>query len=556
MRASSADLGWPGAIGLAAAAAGAFTVAFPPLDLWPLVPAAPALLALLALRARSRWVAIVPAVLAHLAMWLWLERWLIGVTRPGYPLLAAYLALYAGAFVVIVRGIGRHPRGAGRPMAVVVPVVWVGLECLRGTVVLNGYPWYLLAHPLVACSPLVQSADLLGTFFVSFLAAGLAGAAVDGWRWRTGHLGPRRAATAIAAAAAVLLLDLGYGWWRPTGTSNARPGPTIVAVQTNLPQDNKISWTREDQVRDVASFLSLTREAYANVDGPVDLLVWPETMLPVRGLEPDTLGRLKTWQQDQEVAFAQDVFDLGRELRTPMLVGCASYRDLDVDAATQRWVWAAHYNSAYLLDGAAVLGRYDKVFLTPFGEVMPYVSAWPWLEDHLLGLGASGMSFTLDAARAPTRLRLPFRGGDLTLAVTICFEDTVARVCRRAVYERGRKRASLIVNLTNDGWFAGHDEGRARHVQIARFRCIENRVPMIRCVNTGHTVSIDADGRVVGTIGTGGYGEARRAGWLAAPVVLDERSSVYGRIGDAWAWFCLLGTALFALGAVYGRRQG
>ncbi len=83
MRASSEDLGWPGAIGLAVAAAGVFIVAFPPLDLWPLVTAAPALLALLALRARSRCVAIVPAVLAHLAMWLWLERWLIGVTRPG-----------------------------------------------------------------------------------------------------------------------------------------------------------------------------------------------------------------------------------------------------------------------------------------------------------------------------------------------------------------------------------------------------------------------------------------------------------------------------------------
>ena len=48
-------------------------------------------------------------------------------------------------------------------MTVVVPVVWVGVECLRGELVLDGYPWFLLAHPVVAWPAPAQSGDLFGT---------------------------------------------------------------------------------------------------------------------------------------------------------------------------------------------------------------------------------------------------------------------------------------------------------------------------------------------------------------------------------------------------------
>src|SRR2546428_56448 len=56
-----------------------------------------------------------------------------------------------------------------------VPALWTAVEFLRGQIAFDGYPWYLLAHPLVAWLPLVQSADLLGAYFISFLAAMPAG---------------------------------------------------------------------------------------------------------------------------------------------------------------------------------------------------------------------------------------------------------------------------------------------------------------------------------------------------------------------------------------------
>ena len=126
--------------------------------------------------------------------------------------------------------------------------------------------------------------------------------------------------------------------------------------------------------------------------------------------------------------------------------------------------------------------------LTPFGETMPYISSWPWLEEKMLAVGAEGMSFNLDASRAINRLTLgwtPRSDGtqassllkpqaSLILATPICFEDTVARVCRKMIYSGRRKTADIFVNLSNDGWFSSFDARRKQHAQIARFRCIDD----------------------------------------------------------------------------------
>jgi apolipoprotein N-acyltransferase len=117
-------------------------------------------------------------------------------------------------------------------------------------------------------------------------------------------------------------------------------------------------------------------------------------------------------------------------------------------------------------------------------------------------------------------------------------------------YEAGHKRADLLVNLSNDGWFSTHQGDRKLHAQIARFRCIENRVPMVRCVNTGLSLSIDSCGRVVGAVGQGRYGTSQQAGALYAQPRLDARQTLYGRIGDVFPVACLIVTILL-LGWTY-----
>src|SRR5690606_11264799 len=155
----------------------------------------------------------------------------------------------------------------------------------------------------------------------------------------------------------------------------------------------------------------------------------------------------------------------------------------------------ARYDSALLFSpgGEEAPPRYDKLHLTPFGEIMPYVHRWPEVQNWLLSLAAQGMRFDMTPGRAPKRLTVSLSEGgplkSIQIATPICFESTMPGVCRRLVWA-GEGRADVLVNLTNDGWFGDMEGGREQHLQIGRFRAIENRVPMVRSANTGISAAI------------------------------------------------------------------
>ncbi len=541
-------------IGAAAVAhAVLFVLAFPGAGVWPLAFVAAAPLVWLAMVSRGSTRRVLIVVFAvQVCMWLWVMRWVFDVTAAGYLLLCMYLSGYAVAFVWITRDIGRT---FAWPAAFVAPVIWVGLECARGQLLFNGFPWFLAAYPAVEWPLLVQSADVLGTYFVSFLVVMVGGLLADVWRARTGRLSRRALLVATAATVALHGANLLYGVVRIDPGDAGGGGPVVLAIQTNLPQDNKIAWTPQQQVQDVAGFVELTLAAAAAAAVTPDVVVWPETMLPGFGLEPGAIDASVEHGLVEPALFARTIARLAGDLGVPVLVGSPSFIGMGV--RQMKWTWIAHYNSAYLVTGSPPYPRYDKSFLTPFGETMPYISAWPWLERQLLGFGAGGMQFDLDSNPVVTRFEVSWSDGTAVLATPICFEVTIGRVCRRMIYQDGVKRADALVNLSNDGWFGSNDAGRRQHVQVARFRCVENRVPMIRSVNTGMSVAIDSSGRLIGPLAVTGDGfvaTPRSPGWLLAELPLDRRSTVYGRIGDVWGWACLLSTVGLCIAAAIVRR--
>jgi apolipoprotein N-acyltransferase len=525
--------------------------------------AAPLPLIWLAVGAATTRRALLTVFAVQLLMWLWMQRWIIAVTVAGYPALAVYLALYPALFVWLVRRLMRHPVMGRWPFAFVVPVVWVGIECLRGSLVFNGFPWFFAGHPLIEWPLLAQSADVLGVYGLSFLVVMTGALGADWLRARAGSLSRRAVTTALAVTLGLHAANSAYGAWRLGQRATIETGPTVLAIQTNLPQDNKIGWEPIRQIEDLAGFVDHTERSWAEAvaagESP-DLVIWPETMLPGFGLEPETIQALVEGDFFPGDSFSRTARQLADRLGVPLLVGSPCFVGLRVDV--DRWAWDRQYNSAYLVTGRPPYQRYDKVFLTPFGETMPYISAWPWLEKKLLALGARGMTFDLDTPPGIVRLELGWTppGSDsatsVTLATPICFEDTVAPLCRRMVHDGGRKVADVLVSLSNDGWFGDNDAGRMQHAQASRFRCIENRVSMVRSVNTGMTVAIDSAGRLIERAGPGRYGSAGGPRGLRAELPLDSRSTVYGRVGDLWGWLCLAGTAGLGAWATVGRRWG
>jgi apolipoprotein N-acyltransferase len=205
-----------------------------------------------------------------------------------------------------------------------------------------------------------------------------------------------------------------------------------------------------------------------------------------------------------------------REHSVPLLVGSPAYAKWSSSA---RW-FHERYNSAVLLiPGRSTELRYDKVHRVPYGEYLPWVEGRPW-----------------------------------RLAAPICFEDVMTYVPRKMVWdEKGKKRVDVLVNISNDGWFAGTAQA-PQHEQIARFRCIENRVPMARAVNTGISGFIDSAGRIIARVAVDGRTQ-EVAGVATARVMRDDRVTVYGALGDSLAVGCVVASFVLLAMAAADRVQ-
>ena len=506
-------------------------LAFPPWNLWWLIFIAPTPLVIAATSSlRFRWTATL-LFLPMVGTWL-LHQWWVGeVSAAGLLPMAAYLAAWTPLIAWAIARLARSRRLQAWPLAALVPIAWTGIELLRATVVFDGYPWYLLGQPLVEWLPLAQPADIGGVTMLAILPGITGGLLADLIRHRHAV---RKQAVTCGLAVVVLIAWVGYGVFRIESTPKNMAGPTILAIQTNLPQSNKVAWTAEQQWEDAVEFARETVAAFrqaSEAGDRIDLVAWPETMLPGVGLEPASTSVMQNAGWWPGTRFADLAVELQKALGVPILLGSGSYQGLQVigQGAQGQLEWEQRFNSVYLLDerGLEATDRYDKVFLTPFGERMPYISAWPWLEQKLLDLGARGMSFDLSAGDQPVPLNFQSPQADsIRIGTPICFEDTVPQACSALVWKGGEKAAPVLVNASNDGWFGTSRGPRASHLQLARFRSIENRVPMVRVVNTGTSAWIDSNGRIRASC------QPLVPGWLVARTEMDDRQPLFASVGQ------------------------
>lgn len=551
---------------LAAAAAG-FThglllaLAFPPIGFSGLVFVAALPLVWISLVGRRRpfvtafWVGI-----GTMPWWGLAHIWITAVSALGFFPLAAIL----GAYTMLAVWISARVLRAGPSLIWLFPVVWVGVEFLRGVVLFDGYPWYLLAHPLADARVLLWPAAFVGTFAVSLLVTLPATALLA---WVTGHR--MQAASLAAVALAWPALGLVLDPW-PTASSTLRVG----IVQTNVAQNRKIAWSAEQRYNDWQRMRELI---VAVAREHPDLIVLPEAMSPGMTIDPQSFraemeadlywSRIAPDGVREDISatmLTEELFILQRMLDIPILIGGAYYDHLKIVEADEGYSYNSdgRYNSVFVVnEGLPPKTRYDKVLLTPFGETMPYISASPWLEHKLLALGASGMQFDLEPGKslAPVAVHLA-EGDTVRIATPVCFEATMPWVCRRLVGPDAA-HAEIMINLTNDGWFGTWDASRKHHLLCARWRSIETGVAMVRSANTGISSVFDQRGRVI-SMGvqdpaTGAMVLADDDGIRTVEVPISDGRTLYTRIGDVIGWACLALTGmLFGLSFTRWGRDG
>lgn len=508
-------------------------------------------------------------IVGVLPAWLFEYIWVFDVTAIGYVLLAGYLSAYAGVFVWIA-GRLRH-RFSNGYFALMGAVIWSGLEFFRGEMFLGGDPMHLLGQPLIDWAFVAGIGALGGQYLVSGLAVG------SGFGIAVLLVNRRAGLKAVFGVACVIFVLGGAGFLMSqngSGEEEVKHKLKVAVVQTNVPQENKIGWTPQQRLEDWLEMQQLILEAG---QAEPDLIVLPETMFPGLSLDPEALAQehrlelswivtnpqggdpsISTGQQVrlESVFFADQFKALSRSIDAPIMVGGTHVVNPWVKKHADGMVSLeadARYNSVFVMQGGQVWpSRYDKLKLTPFGEVLPYVSAWSWLESLLMKVAAGGMSFDLDAGSGPRVFEIAdSSGGSVTVGTPICFEGAYSGVCRAFVRPRGlqkgelmHKPAELLINLTNDGWFGGFDAGREQHLLAARWRSVELGVPMVRVANTGVSAAIDRAGRVIQRGVKGG--QSRVAGVMVVEfdVIEQQSTTMYAVTGNIFGFTMLFLTAL------------
>ena len=272
-------------------------------------------------------------------------------------------------------------------------------------------------------------------------------------------------------------------------------------------------------------------------------------------------------ESSDSVQFHQKIQDLCKEDQCYVLVGAPA---VEVGSIGGHVEVTDQYNSAFLYrpDGQADPKRYDKIHLVPFGEYIPFKTSAPWIYKMILFLSPYDYDYNLTAGTTHTVFEMDADGKTYRFGVLICYEDTDPTVTRGHVLDKnGNKRCDWLVNLSNDGWYVRYKNQKvlpmgelSQRTAISAFRCVENRISIVRSVNTGISCVIESTGRIRNGYKAGNLPDKAMArqgveGWFVDTVPIDRRVTFFSRHGR---WLDRVLALFFVLNfffSVYGSRK-
>jgi apolipoprotein N-acyltransferase len=421
-------------------------------------------------------------------------------------LLCLYLALYPAGAVFLTVWLSRYRL----PRWLSAPIIWMGLECLRGYAV-TGFPWLPLSLSLSAWPLWLQSAELWGGLGLSgslvLLSALIAQALTAG----------KKAVIYLFFALALLAGGWAGGAWRMSSLAvdmSRSPSLLVSIVQGNIGLDSL--WSRSLRSQHILKEIGLSYQAADQAQERPWLVLWPESAAPFAFL----------YDVDNSLLVLQAAADL----RAYIALG-----SVGIVENGQR-----QSNRLYLIDPAGQpLAHYDKVHLVPFGEYVP----WPQVLFFVRAVAV----LSTDLAAGEKGRVLP--GGEFTAGPLICYESIFPELSRALK----RSGADLLLNPTNDAWF-GPGTASSQHLAHLVLRAVENRLSCARSANTGISAFILPDGQVPTAT------ELFRESVATRSLPLLRQDTFYSRYAEILEYIFMSGAglailAVLAWGAARGKKK-
>lgn len=285
--------------------------------------------------------------------------------------------------------------------------------------------------------------------------------------------------------------------------------------------------------------LSMLTGRAAHDDRP-ELIIWPETAIPFYIRDPENkpyMEALRRMVDRLNTSLLTGIPD--EEPLIPNTEGALAADGADVSSGQ---AMAAYNASMLLLPGSDQIQIYRKMRLVPFGERVPYLDYFPWLDR--LSFSLSGITSWQKGREATVMTFRKTTGEQVRMANIICYESIFPSLVSGFV----RRGAQFLTLVTNDGWY-GTSYGPWQHAAIGRLRCIENRRAMARCANTGVTLFYDTCGRT--------YAETPwwQLSVLAADVPLENTLTFYTTHPDLVPHVCLVIAGVIVVVGVGKKRK-
>ncbi|HEY3269665.1 MAG TPA: nitrilase-related carbon-nitrogen hydrolase [Geothrix sp.] len=448
-------------------------------------------------RGGRAWARLLTAFSMLFFTWLFQFRGAVPAPRPIVIAVAVVFSLALLVPYLVDRALA--PKLHAGWATLVFPAAWAGAEHLTSVTSPYG-SWGSMAYSQYGDLPLVQLVSVTGlpgiTFLMGWFASTVNLAWVRNWSW------PDIRKPFALLAGTFTAVFIGGG----------------VRLAFFPPNSSTVK------------LVSISRKDFASAP-PKDLELRLVRNQPLTDAEVDLLRGFARVDTDDLLARSERASDAGAKIVFWSETAGDVFKE-DEAALITRAQELASRKQIYL---GLALGTWRRGFVKPLENKIVLIApdgriAYEYWKAHPVPGSEEKMSSLLDGM-VKTSLSPYGRLGSV-----ICFDLDFPQLLAQA----GRMKTDILLAPSND-WLAIDP----LHTRMATFRAVEQGFNLVRQVHTGMSMAVDYQGRVLAQMDD--FGSPDRE--MTAYVPTHGVRTVYSRIGDAFAWVCLLGLAILPFAA-------
>jgi len=360
--------------------------------------------------------------------------------------------------------------------------LWVLLEYIRNYI-LSGFPVNLLGYSQFKFLSIIQIADIVGVYGISFVIIII--------NCLLFYFMENKTKKYLVISVIIILNLFVYGNISINKFNNMKYDTElkIGVVQPNIEQKLK----KNDKYKGkILNRISNCANKFED-NNKLDILLYPETVLPKR-LEkyPQVRSVVKKIASHSDITLIGGKSDARRKV----------------------------YNTIFVVNNSGgVINKYRKKHLVLFGEYVPFEGFLSKIFRKINLLDNLNKNDEIEVCK--------FR--NYVLGINICSENFYPYLSRKFVLQG----ATILTNHSNDAWCDGLSLPY-QHFVFNIFRAIENRKYLIVSANTGISGVISPTGKII--IQTKNQEQV----CFEETVYTNKYITIYDKIGDLFVLFCLL----------------